>query len=112
MNQRQLTTFAERLETAGQALQDAARLLHEGAAERPNGAPRPERENRLAPEERLSSRQLGAIRVASRKAGLSQEELADLVAEVSTNAERAEQLSRREASALLDKLNQSNGYHH
>ena len=60
-------------------------------------------------EERLSGKQLGAIRAAARRAGLSRDGLAELLANTAGREEPA-QLSRREASAVLDKLSAMTGY--
>ncbi|HWA24364.1 MAG TPA: hypothetical protein VG734_01725 [Lacunisphaera sp.] len=60
-------------------------------------------------EERLSTKQLGAIRAAARRAGLSRENLAELLEQVAGKGEPSE-LSRTDASLVLDKLSAMTGY--
>jgi hypothetical protein len=59
--------------------------------------------------DRLSSKQLGAIRAAARRAGLSRDGLAELLTQTVGQEEPA-QLSRRDASTVLDKLSAMTGY--
>jgi hypothetical protein len=63
----------------------------------------------LPVDERLSGKQLGAIRAAARRAGLSRDGLADLLIQTVGKDEPA-QLSRRDASAVLDRLSAMTGY--
>lgn len=56
--------------------------------------------------ERLSGRQLAAIRAISRRSGLSRNDLADLIHETAGKTEPA-LLTRQEASLVLDRLNSS-----
>lgn len=63
----------------------------------------------LAVGDRLSSKQLGAIRAAARRAGLSRDGLAELLTQTVGQEEPA-QLSRRDASTVLDKLSAMTGY--
>lgn len=59
--------------------------------------------------ERLSGKQLGAIRAMSRRAGLSRDGLVELLDEITGKEEPAD-LSRSEASLVLDKLSTLTGY--
>jgi hypothetical protein len=63
----------------------------------------------LPPEERLSGKQLGAIRAASRRAGLSRDDLVKLLEDIA-GKEEPSALSRSEASLVLDKLSALTGY--
>jgi hypothetical protein len=95
------------LSDASRALSDAARCL-QGAGERSlthSGSRRV-----LAPDERLTLKQLGAVRSSARRAGLSEKAVRDLVGEVSREATDVTELSKLEASALLDRLNAQSGF--
>lgn len=69
----------------------------------------PARGSALPVGDRLSSKQLGAIRAAARRAGLSRDGLAELLTQTVGQEEPA-QLSRRDASTVLDKLSAMTGY--
>lgn len=60
-------------------------------------------------EDRLTSRQLGAIRAASRRAGMSRNQLSELLQETAGVADPA-LLTRSSASAVLDRLSSRTGY--
>lgn len=103
---------AAELRAAGEALVRAASVM--AALGRRGGRPSPARgESRarssLPVEERLSSKQLGAIRAAARRAGLSRENLAELLERVAGKDEPSE-LSRSDASLVLDNLSAMTGY--
>ena len=102
---------AAELHAAGEALCRAARVIAElGAASgRSEVAPPAPDQSREAPIERLSGKQLGAIRAASRRAGLSRDRLAALLVEL-TGKQEPGALSRSEASIVLDKLSTMTGY--
>ena len=72
------------------------------------------REERAAPartpSDRLSSKQLSAIRAGARRGGVSPEQLAQMVAQVSEHATDIVNLDRQEASALIDRLDEITGY--
>ena len=98
---------AAELFAAGEALCRAARVIAElgtrqtGADRRPNGsAP-------TVSADRLSGKQLGAIRAMSRRAGLSRDQLAKLLDEMTGSQEPAA-LSRSDASLVLDRLSEMN----
>jgi len=102
---------AAELHAAGEALCRAARVIAElgsskGHPEVPHAAPQQPREE---PIERLSGKQLGAIRAASRRAGLSRDRLASLLVEL-TGKQEPSALSRSDASIVLDKLSTLTGY--
>ena len=61
------------------------------------------------PVDRLSGKQLGAIRAASRRAGLSRDRLAALLDQL-TGKEEPASLTRADASLVLDKLTEMTGY--
>ena len=95
----------ESLVDAGSALLEAAKCLEDAA----DGTSRPQPGHRnLPPAERLTLRQLGAIRGLSRRQGLSETALQSLIAEVSSSARDVSELGKAEASALLDRLNRGN----
>jgi hypothetical protein len=99
---------AAALLAAGEALVRASNALSAGVVHAPSRAA----DRKAVPlpvAERLSAKQLGAIRAASRRAGLSRDALSDLLAEIA-GKEEAAQLSRAEASAVLDKLSSMTGY--
>ncbi|HWA72799.1 MAG TPA: hypothetical protein VG937_10705 [Polyangiaceae bacterium] len=103
---------AAEFRAAGEALVRAASVMialsHRGGRPSPaRGAPRSN--SSLPVGERLSSKQLGAIRAAARRAGLSREGLADLLEQVAGKNEPTE-LSRSDASLVLDKLSAMTGY--
>jgi len=96
---------------AGEALVRASNALAALAGHRPR-PPQPATTGStptLPVEDRLSGKQLGAIRAAARRAGLSRDGLAELLTDTVGREEPA-QLSRREASAVLDKLSAMTGY--
>jgi hypothetical protein len=100
---------AAELRAAGEALCRAAQII---AGIGPHSEQRPISgavTSAPTPEERLSSKQLGAIRAASRRAGLSRDRLALLLEEV-TGKEEPSALSRSEASSVLDKLSAMTGF--
>jgi len=102
-----IQTAISRLSDASQSLARAAQALQlANPVEMPiagNGATR-------APAERLTGKQLGAIRMAVRRANVSAEKLAELTAQVSEHATDIVELTRSEASALLDSLDALTGY--
>ena len=99
---------AAALLAAGEALVRASNALSAGEVRAPSRGPE-RKPDPLPVAERLSGKQLGAIRAASRRAGLSRDGLADLLAET-VGKEEVAQLSRAEASAVLDKLSAMTGY--
>lgn len=99
----------EELNGASQALGRAARALAQ--MEQKRTSKRSARgEPRHAPADRLSAKQLAAIRTACRREDVSAEKLAELVAQVSERATDVVELDRNEASALLDRLDEVTGY--
>lgn len=100
---------AAELLAAGEALCRAARVIAELGAQRRDGRPGRNRGALPTPEERLSGKQLGAIRAASRRAGLSRDQLSDLLEEMTGKQETAA-LSRSDASLVLDRLTEMTGY--
>lgn len=107
-----LAAAAAALLAAGEALVRASNALSAVAGHERRSRPRPvaaPRSSALPVDERLSGKQLGAIRAAARRAGLSRDGLVDLLTNTVGREEPA-QLSRREASAVLDKLSAMTGY--
>lgn len=107
-----LAALAAALLAAGEALVRASNALAEVEARNRSSRPRPPAHRPSSPlrvEERLSSKQLGAIRAAARRAGLSRDGLAELLKQTVGQEEPA-QLSRRDASTVLDKLSAMTGY--
>lgn len=101
---------ARELRVAGEALMRAAAVIASIGGRRHGHAPGPPRRSGVASaEERLSSRQLGAIRGASRRAGLSRDQLVELLEKV-TGKSLVSELSRSEASGVLDRLSAMTGY--
>src|SRR6478736_561198 len=102
---------AAELHAAGEALCRAARVIAELASPKgqPEGPPAASQQSRDAPVDRLSGKQLGAIRAASRRAGLSRDRLAALLVELTGKQEQSA-LSRSDASIVLDKLSTLTGY--
>jgi len=102
---------AAELHAAGEALCRAARVIAELASPKgqPEGPPAASQQSRDAPVDRLSGKQLGAIRAASRRAGLSRDRLAALLVEL-TGKQEPSALSRSDASIVLDKLSTLTGY--
>jgi hypothetical protein len=96
------------LADASRALNDAARCLQGAAPERSPSRAAGRRD--LSPDARITLKQLGAVRGAARRAGLSEQAVRELVAEVSAEASDVTELSKAEASALLDKLNTQSGF--
>lgn len=107
MQQQHIDKAISELSGASQALSRAAHALQLANPGRPpaarNGGGR-------SPADRLTAKQLGAIRVACRRADVTAEKLAGLVAQVSEHATDIADLSRAEASALLDSLDALSGY--
>lgn len=107
-----LATAAAELQAAGEGLVRAASALAELArrgSRSPPAAPETRPRSSLPVGERLSGKQLGAIRAMSRRAGLSRDGLAELLDEITGKEEPAD-LSRSEASLVLDKLSALTGY--
>ena len=107
-----LTTAAAELLAAGEGLVRAAGALAELArrsTRSPPTSPETRPRSTLPVGERLSSKQLGAIRAMSRRAGLSRDGLVQLLDEI-TGKEEPSDLSRGEASLVLDKLSALTGY--
>ncbi|HTA93414.1 MAG TPA: hypothetical protein VK745_27740 [Polyangiaceae bacterium] len=100
---------AAELLAAAEALCRAARVLAELGTRQTEGDRRPTRAAPTASEDRLSSKQLGAIRAVSRRAGLSRDQLAQLLDEMTGKPEPAA-LSRSDASLVLDRLSEMTGY--
>lgn len=94
------------LSDASRALNDATRCLESAPDAEPSRAQR----RGLAPDERLTLKQLGAIRGATRRAGLSEQAVRELVSTVSRYANDVTELGKAEASALLDRLNAQSGF--
>jgi hypothetical protein len=106
-----LARVARELEAAAEALRRcAADLRSVGRPLTPSGNTQPRHADRQPPplEERLSGRQLGAIRAISRRAGLSRDQLAQVLTETTGKIEPT-LLTRAEASLVLDRLNGSDG---
>ncbi len=104
--------FARSLHVAGEALQRAARAL-DAASREPNNTqsnkkPMQQREPASSGfrDDLLTGRQLGAIHAVARKAGLTRDRLAELVH--SFGREQITELSRAEASELIDRLQAAN----
>jgi hypothetical protein len=102
---------AAELHAAGEALCRAARVLALMTRSLPRAeqARRPSASSSQEPAERLSGKQLGAIRAASRRAGLSRDRLASLLEEL-TGKQEPSSLSRSDASLVLDKLSAMTGF--
>lgn len=111
--------IATELRTTARALLAIADALDGGGAPpspgrslppSPGGSP-PASKPREAPPlgERLTSRQLGAIRAMSRRAGLSRGELTELLHDAAGVSEPA-LLTRSAASEVLDRLSARAGY--
>ena len=101
---------ARELRIAGEALMRAAAVIASIGNRRAGPASEQSlgRES-MPPQQRLSGRQLGAIRAASRRAGLSRGQLVELLEKVAGKATLSE-LSRSEASGVLDRLSAMTGY--
>lgn len=100
---------AQALQEAGEALCRAARLLGLTGGQGEPSRPRPSPNERHEVPDRLSGKQLGAIRAASRRAGLSRDRLAALLEQLTGKVEPAS-LTRADASIVLDKLSAMTGY--
>ena len=100
----------QELNGASQALGRAARALEQIDRKRKEGNGRPPTPGRHPPADRLSAKQLAAIRTACRREDISPERLAELIAQVSERATDLVDLDRQEASALLDSLDAVTGY--
>lgn len=103
----------QELDGARQALDRAARALQQiDPKTRPDrpGRPAPRAEPRHAPADRLTAKQLAAIRTACRREDISSERLSELIAQISARATDIVDLDRQEASALLDSLDAVTGY--
>ena len=107
-----MAAAAAELLAAGEALVRASNALAAAASGnmRPQARAALQRPSSVLPvEERLSGKQLGAIRAAARRAGLSRDGLAELLEQIAGKEEPAA-LSRSEASLVLDKLGSMTGY--
>lgn len=107
-----MAAAAAALLAAGEALVRASNALADIAEGERRSRPRPATAahgSALPVGDRLSSKQLGAIRAAARRAGLSRDGLAELLTQTVGQEEPA-QLSRRDASTVLDKLSAMTGY--
>ncbi len=107
-----LAAAAAALLAAGEALVRASNALAGVAHGDRRTRSRPVASRPTSPlpvEERLSGKQLGAIRAAARRAGLSRDGLVELLTQTVGQEEPA-QLSRRDASTVLDKLSAMTGY--
>lgn len=104
-----LAAAAAALLAAGEALVRASNALAAVAGDRRARAKPVQHGSALQVGDRLSSKQLGAIRAAARRAGLSRDGLAELLTQTVGQEEPA-QLSRRDASTVLDKLSAMTGY--
>jgi hypothetical protein len=100
----------QELNGASQALGRAARALEQLDRKRRDGSGRPLTNGRHPPADRLSAKQLAAVRTACRRGGISEEKLSELIAQVSERATDIVELERREASALLDRLDELTGF--
>jgi hypothetical protein len=100
----------QELNGASQALGRAARALEQLDRMRRQGNGRPPTNGRHPPADRLSAKQLAAIRTACRRGDISEEKLSELIAQVSERATEIVELDRAEASALLDRLDEVTGY--
>src|SRR6478736_2481584 len=96
---------AAELHAAGEALCRAARVIAELASPKgqPEGPPAASQQSRDAPVDRLSGKQLGAIRAASRRAGLSRDRLAALLVEL-TGKQEPNALSRSQTTRARSQL--------
>lgn len=106
-----LARVVRELEAVADALRRCAADLRSGGRQRtPPGNAQSRYGDRQAPplEDRLSGRQLGAIRAISRRAGLSRDQLAQVLGETTGKSEPT-LLTRAEASLVLDRLNGSDG---
>lgn len=106
-----LARVAWELEAIGDALRRCATDVRSVGRQRaPSGNTQSRYADRQPPplEERLSGRQLGAIRAISRRAGLSRDQLAQVLTETAGKTEPT-LLTRAEASLVLDRLNGSDG---
>jgi hypothetical protein len=98
---------ANELRAAGEALVRAAHVIaalgqraqEQGATGRSKGDLR----GAAPPQERLTGKQLGAVRAIARRAGLSREHLAKLIEEA-TGKQEPSALTRAEASTVLERL--------
>ena len=100
----------QELNGASQALGRAARALEQLDRKRREGSGRPPTHDRHPPADRLTAKQLGAVRAACRRGDISQEKLSELIAQVSERATDIVELDRSEASALLDRLDEVTGF--
>ena len=98
MNAPNTQHLASALQKASDALgQAAAALRGEPSAEPPQRS--------SAPAELLTGRQLGAIHAIGRRAGLSRDDLAHLVVDLTGKSDLT-RLSKAEASTVIDRLNE------
>ena len=93
-----LAKVAASLRTAGDALRDAADAISKPRADAEGNGSAPLRTDLL------TGRQLGAIHGMARRAGLSRDQLAELVHQLT--GKRVTDLSRSEASDVIDRLNE------
>lgn len=103
----EMTSMADIIDAAAENLRKAARLLR--STSRPTPAEqRPSAEPPRSPDDRLTSKQLGAIHAIARRAGISRDRLAELVLQM-TGKDDVAALERSEASAVIDRLRAVNG---
>jgi hypothetical protein len=100
----------QELNGASQALGRAARALEQIDRRRRDGNGRPPNHGGHAPADRLSAKQLAAIRTACRRGNISEEKLSELIAQAAERATDIVELDRAEASALLERLDEVTGY--
>jgi hypothetical protein len=109
MNNHPLEDIARSLQSAGEALVQAALLLRqEKAPPSKTNANGNGNANVGLRTDLLTGRQLGAIHAMARRAGLSRDQLGELVVEVTGKGDLA-RLSRTEASDVIDRLNSKVG---
>lgn len=97
---------ANELRAAGEALVRAAHViaaLGQRAQEQSASGSKGDQRGTAPPLERLTGKQLGAVRAIARRAGLSREHLAKLIEEV-TGKQEPSALTRAEASTVLERL--------
>ncbi len=99
----------DELNGARQAIDRAARALGE-LGDTNTGRSQQRAAPARTPSDRLSSKQLSAIRAGARRGGVSPEQLAQMVAQVSEHATEIVNLDRQEASALIGRLDEITGY--
>ena len=107
-----LSDAARELRVAGEALVRASAAIANLGSRlaRGQGATASKANDALPVDQLQSSRQLGAIRSMARRAGLSRDALAELIEKIAGKQEPSE-LSRSEASSVLDRLGALVGFH-